>query len=289
MRIARSYLYVPGNAPEKLPKAAASIADALIIDLEDAVPWSGKAAARTEVRHWLSKQTAPTKELWVRINSGEAALEDIAALEGITSLTGLVLAKAGSADEVRGIGEVLATRGHENLRLSPLLETPRAIFEAREIARQPQVLRLQIGEYDLCAEAGITPGNNENEVAAIRTQVVLASSEAGIQPPAAPVSIEIKDVETFRRSTERCARQGFVGRACIHPAQLATVHGVFTPDAAAVDRALSVLRLYDEQLSAGTGVFIDANGRLLDEAVIRQARRTLSLANVPLAAPVRSS
>jgi citrate lyase subunit beta/citryl-CoA lyase len=289
MRIARSYLYVPGNAPEKLPKAAASAADAVIIDLEDAVPRAGKAAARAEVRRWLSEQVAPTRELWVRINSGEAALEDIEALDGITCLTGLVLAKVGSADEVRGIGEVLAARGHVGLQLSPLLETPRAIFEAREIARQPRVLRLQIGEYDLCAEAGITPGKDEHEVAAIRSQVVLASSEAGIQPPAAPVSIEIKDVETFRRSTELCARQGFVGRACIHPAQLATVHEVFTPDEAAIERALSVLRLYDEQVSAGTGVIIDANGRLLDEAVIRHARRTLSLADRPIAAPVGSS
>lgn len=289
MRIARSYLYVPGNAPDKLPKAAASPADALIIDLEDAVPWSGKEAARRDVRSWLSEQTAPAKELWVRINAGESALDDITALDGITSLTGLVLAKAGNPADVRRIGEVVAARGHDSLLLSPLLETPAAIFEARDIARQPRVLRLQIGEYDLCAEAGITPGPDEFEVAAIRSHVVLASTEAGIQPPAAPVSIEIKDIEAFRRSTELSARQGFVGRACIHPAQLAVVHDVFSPDEGAIEGALSVLRLYAQQVQAGTSVFIDANGRLLDEAVVRHARRTLSLADRPLPEMSRST
>ena len=278
MRIARSYLYVPGNAPYKIQKAAASAADAVIIDLEDAVPWPGKDEARRSVRSWLSEQTAPTTQLWVRINSGDTALEDIQALDGVNCLTGLVMAKTGSGEDVRRIGEVLTARGHEDLLLSPLLETPSAIFEARDIARQPRVLRLQIGEYDLCAEAGITPGRDEHEVAAIRSQIVLASAEAGIQPPVAPVSIEIKDTEAFRRSTERCARQGFVGRACIHPVQLATVHEVFTPDESMVARANAVLRVYDEQIEAGTAVVIDADGRLLDEAVVRHARRVLSLA-----------
>jgi citrate lyase subunit beta/citryl-CoA lyase len=282
MRIARSYLYVPGNAADKLQKAAASSADAVIIDLEDAVPWPGKEAARRDVRNWLSDQTATTTQLWVRINSGNTAMEDIEALDGVNCLTGLVLAKTGSAEDVRRISDALAARGQEDLLLSPLLETPSAIFEAREIARQPRVLRLQIGEYDLCAEAGITPGADEHEVAAIRSQVVLASAEAGIQPPAAPVSIEIKDTEAFRLSTERCARQGFVGRACIHPAQLATVHEVFTPDETTVERANAVLRMYDEQVEAGTAVVIDADGRLLDEAVVRHARRVLSLAEGPV-------
>ncbi|GAB3450911.1 CoA ester lyase [Phycicoccus ginsengisoli] len=282
MRIARSYLYVPGNAADKIQKAAASAADAVIIDLEDAVPWPGKEEARRGVRSWLSEQTAPTTQLWVRINSGDTAMEDIEALDGVHCLTGLVMAKTGSAEDVRRIGEVLTARGHEDLLLSPLLETPSAIFEARNIARQPRVLRLQIGEYDLCAEAGITLGTDEHEVAAIRSHVVLASAEAGIQPPAAPVSIEIKDTEAFRRSTQRCARQGFVGRACIHPAQLATVHEVFTPDDATVDRAIAVLRLYDEQVQAGTAVVMDAEGRLLDEAVVRHARRVLSLADRPV-------
>lgn len=278
MRIARSYLYVPGNAPEKFPKAAASMADAVIIDLEDAVPLFGKEAARGEVRQWLLGQSHPDKELWVRINSGDESAADIAALDGVTSLTGLVLAKAASADEVHHIADVLRDRGHHDLLLSPLLETPAAIFDARQIAAQPRVQRLQIGEYDLCAELGISPGDNENEVAAIRSQVVLASAAAGILPPVAPVSVEIKDTERFARSTEAASRQGFVGRACIHPAQLPIVHKVFTPSEDAVARAREVLRLFDEQVQTGASVLIDLNGRLLDEAVVRHARRTLSLA-----------
>lgn len=280
-RVIRSYLYVPGNAPDKMRKAATGEADAVVVDLEDAVPWSAKDEARAAVRRWLGEGGAPGKEVWVRINPGQPALADIRALQGVDGLGGVMLAKAESADQVRRVRDLLWEGHGDQLLVSPLLETPGAILCALDIAKLAGVQRLQIGEYDLCAEMGISPGEDEAEVAPMRNAVVMASAAAGIQPPPAPVSIEIHDTDRFRRSTELAARQGFVGRACIHPAQVAVVHEVFTPAEAAVQDARSIVALFEDHVSSGKGVLIDAKGRLLDEAVVRQARRTLSLAGGP--------
>lgn len=278
MLLARSYLYVPGNAPARFDKAVASIADAVIIDLEDAVPLPSKDAAREQVSVWLQSRARGDTQIWVRVNSGAERLADLAALESADNLTGLVLAKTESADDVLSVRNTLAEQGHADRLLCPLLETAAAIFDAVAIARQPQVDRLQIGEYDLCAELGITPDDSEAELQPARSHVVMASSAAGIAPPVAPVSIEIKDTARLRDTTERAARQGFVGRACIHPAQLDVIHEVFTPNEAAVEQAKAILAAFRNQVDKGASVFVDSHGRLLDEAVVRQARRTLGLA-----------
>ncbi|MEV5354943.1 CoA ester lyase [Streptomyces sp. NPDC052693] len=278
--IPRSHLYVPGNAGARLDKAWAGDADAVIIDLEDAVPVAEKPAARRAVVEWLAstaeRRARSGRELWIRINAGTEGLTDVDALAGATGLTGLVPAKATVAD-VRALDTELDRRGL-GWQLSPLLETPGAVLDARVIAQLPRVLRLQIGEYDLCAATGIRPGADEDETAWARSWVVFAGSEAGIEPPVAPVSTVVRDEAVFAASTERAARQGFLGRACIHPAQLPAVHAVFTPSAEAVARATALLTAYDAAIAAGAGAYIDENGRMVDEALARGARRTLALA-----------
>ncbi|MFD5007663.1 HpcH/HpaI aldolase/citrate lyase family protein [Streptomyces mutabilis] len=278
--IPRSHLYVPGNAGARLDKAWAGVADAVIIDLEDAVPVAEKPAARRAVVEWLAstaeRRARSGRELWIRINSGAEGLTDVDALAGATGLTGLVPAKATVAD-VRTLDAELERRGLD-WRLSPLLETPGAVLDARVIAQLPRVLRLQIGEYDLCAATGIQPGADEGETAWARSWVVFASGEAGIEPPVAPVSTVVRDEAAFAASTERAARQGFLGRACIHPAQLPAVHAVFTPSAEAVAEATALLTAYDAAIAAGAGAYIDENGRMVDEALARGARRILALA-----------
>jgi citrate lyase subunit beta/citryl-CoA lyase len=271
-RLARSYLYVPGNAEDKLPKALAGAADAVIVDLEDAVPVAQKESTRRSVRTWLDGQSSPAKELWVRVNSGEAGVADIRALLDCAALTGLVLAKA-TPERVEEAGRLVAGTP---LLLSPLLETPGAVLDVARIARMPGVHRLQIGEYDLCAEAGIDPGKDESEVAWARSLVVMASAAGGLLPPIAPVSIEIHDSDAFRSSTERSRRQGFVGRACIHPRQVEVAHAVYTPRGEDVDAARAVLDRFGEL--DGTAVMVGDDGRMVDEATLRSARRVLDLA-----------
>jgi citrate lyase subunit beta/citryl-CoA lyase len=280
--LVRSYLYVPGSSADKLAKARGRGADALIVDLEDAIPLVEKDRARSAVLDWLSDQPevgsyGADVHLWVRVNGGRRRHEDVAALAAHPALTGLVLAKAESAADVAGVAAALSTRGDDTTLLSPLLETGAAILDAPAIARQERVHVLQIGEVDLAGDLGLDPGPDEAELAVPRGQVVLACAAAGLTSPPGPVSPETRDLEAFRSSTVRTRRQGFLGRACIHPAQVAVVHEVFTPTEAEVARAREVLDLVARADAGGEAVVLDGNGRMLDPAVTRAAHRVLAL------------
>ncbi|WP_111719556.1 CoA ester lyase [Homoserinimonas sp. OAct 916] len=278
----RSYLYVPGNAPEKLSKALTRGADALILDLEDAVPMTEKDNARSTVVRWLREQPADlATELWVRINPGPLLLTDAGALANIPTLTGLVIAKCEGPGDVSAVADLLTARGDIGTLLMPLIETARAVLAAPAIAEGPRVHQLQIGEVDLGADTGIEPGADEAELGGIRSMIVLASAAAQINPPLGPVSRLTSDPESLLASTERVRRQGFVGRACIHPAQIPVVHDVFTPTEEEIAEAESVLEVFAEAEAEGSGVVLDSAGRLIDLAVLRGARKTLALADRP--------
>lgn len=275
----RTYLYVPGNAADKLAKAHGRGADALLVDLEDAVPLAEKDDALAAVRSWLADLPADSDvQVWVRVNPDERRDAEIATLAGLPALTGVALAKTESADEVEQVRSVLTSVGDERLKLMPLVESGAAVLRAEAIARVPRVHQIQIGEVDLAGDLGLEPGSDEAELAPMRAQVVMASAAAGIHPPVGPVSRITKDLDAFRASTERIRRQGFVGRACVHPGQLTVVHDVFAPTPAEVAAARDVIERLDAAEAAGRGVLLDAQGRLVDPAVIRNARKTLALA-----------
>ncbi|MGI5184871.1 HpcH/HpaI aldolase/citrate lyase family protein [Dactylosporangium sp. CA-152071] len=279
----RSYLYVPGDAPAKLDKALDRGADALIVDLEDAVPLAGKARARAIVAAWLADLPAAGPAVWVRVNPGPAGFDDVRAVVG-PRLAGVCLAKAGSAAEVAALGTVLAAVEEERglpvgaVPVVPLLETATAVLDAAQIARAPRVARLQIGEADLRAELGVTLGPDERELLFVRSQVVLASAAAGIAAPVASVSTDYRDLPALRASTVAFRRLGFVGRACIHPAQIPVVNEVFTPSAVEIAVAADLVERFDAAVSSGAGVLVGADGRMVDAAVVRAARRVLDLA-----------
>lgn len=269
----RSALYVPGNRTELFDKALGGMADVVLLDLEDSVPLREKDSARAAVADWLRTVSPGGQRIWVRVNPGPLGEEDLAAV-ALPAVAAVCLAKTESADQIDTADALL--RAHEPypgaIRVCPLLESAAAVLDARTIAAAPRVARLQLGEADLCAEVGITPGADELELLALRTQVVLASAAAGIEPPLAPVRTDFRDLTALRRSTEALARIGFRGRACIHPAQLPVVNAVFTPDAADVDRARALVARFD---AADGGVVLDDAGRMVDLAVIRRARRLL--------------
>ncbi|MGH1564950.1 HpcH/HpaI aldolase/citrate lyase family protein [Mumia sp. DW29H23] len=286
--IARSYLYVPGNAPDKLAKVLDRGADAVIVDLEDAVPWPAKDTARATVAQWLTSLRGDTAgvEVWVRVNSGPLGLDDVAAVVG-PSLTGVMVAKTEACAELEAVDAAL-TRGEAAARLEPgsvavvpLLESAAALLDARAIAAAPRVVRLQVGEADLAADLGFgddADDADDADWAAIRSQVVLVSAAAGISAPVAPVSTDFRDLDRFAESTRALARRGYTGRACIHPAQVQVANEVFTPSAEALERAKALVATFDEAVADGRGVVIGPDGRMVDEAVVRRARSVIALA-----------
>ncbi|GAA1624879.1 HpcH/HpaI aldolase/citrate lyase family protein [Catellatospora bangladeshensis] len=276
----RSYLYVPGDAPAKLAKALTVGADALIVDLEDAVPPAAKDTARETVAAFLGQATSSPR-IWVRINPGELGHLDAEAVVR-PGLTGLCVAKTESPAQLTALDTLLNRLEQQagltpgSVRVAPLLESAAAVLAAPAIARAPRVARLQLGEADLAADLGVTLGPDERELLWARSQVVLACAAAGIPPPVAPVSVNFRDPGALRESTLALKRLGFRGRACIHPAQLPVVHEVFTPAESEIAAARELVRRHEQAVRDGSGVCLDERGRLVDEAVVRSARRLLA-------------
>lgn len=280
----RSHLYVPGDREAVLAKALQRGADALILDLEDAISPASKDSAREVVARFLAdhQDTAGT-EVWVRVNPGPMRERDLDAVVG-PALTGICLAKAEDRNDLESVDETLSRLESKRgvaagvIAVSALLETGGAVLRAAQIAAGPRVRRLQVGEADLCADLGVEPGPDERELLWARSQVVLASAAAGIEPPVGPVATDFRDLDRFRESTLALKRMGYRGRACIHPAQVAVVNDIFTPTADQVRQAREVVGAYEAAVASGDGVLLDSSGRMVDLAVVRAARRTLAAA-----------
>lgn len=272
----RSFLYVPGNQPELFPKGARSGADAVILDLEDAVPLHQRDAARRSVADWLHTQDPHGgPEWWVRLDPAFLD-QDLAAVVG-RGLTGVVLAKASSAT-LTELNRILNTIDNaQALRVIGLVETAAAHIGLADLVRQPRVLTLGIGEVDLLADLGITfSERTAASVNALRLDVVRHCSAAGLMPPVAPTSTDIQDLRGFRDSSELLRDLGFGARTAIHPSQIAVIHQVLTPSEEELFAAQDVVERLDR---ADGGVAVDAAGRLIDAAVVRHAQQLLDRAS----------
>ncbi|MFJ8229933.1 HpcH/HpaI aldolase/citrate lyase family protein [Streptomyces sp. NPDC094448] len=278
----RSALYVPADAPRKLDKALNLETDEIIVDLEDAVPPPARAGARRSAAEWLARNAPGAGPgIWVRVNPGAAGIEDAAAV-AVPGVAGVVAAKTGSAAGPAALGPPLRAAEERyglaagSFGIVALVETAAGVLAAPEIARAPRVVRLQLGEADLRAELGVEPGPEGLELLYARSRIVLASAAAGLPPPPAPVCTDVRDTEALRRTTLAFRALGFRGRACIHPAQLAVVNEVFTPSDDQLGRARDLVERYERALASGAAVGLDPDGGLIDEAVVRSARRLLS-------------
>lgn len=273
MSVALTYLYVPGDRPERFDKALASGADAIVLDLEDAVAADRKVLARETVARWIAALAPGSVEVWVRVNPGALQEADIRAVAH-PRLTGVWLPKVGSAHDVEQVDGLLAELCPD-AAVSALIETAAGVFAAPAIARAPRMRFLQLGEVDLAADLGVEVDDDGTALLFARSRVIAAGVAAGIDPPPAAVSRNFRDSDALEADTRALARLGFVGRACIHPAQLAPVRRVFTPSSEEVGKARAVLAGLE---AAESGVAVDEAGFLIDEAVARQARRVLERA-----------
>jgi len=268
MSLPRSHLYVPGNDVERLDKSLGRGADAIIVDLEDAIALDKKDEARALVKDWLPT-VSTSVEIWVRINNTEGMKDlDVEAIKH-PAVTGIVLAKTGSIKDVEWLDKKLTGTG---IQISALIESAEGVFNAQAIAKGPRITRLQIGEADLRSEIGSST-DDETTIQFARSVAVFASAAAKINPPVAAVSTNFKDLDAYRASTIQFKMWGYFGRTCIHPAQLEIANKIFTPTA---DEMAAAQDTIDRLAAAGGGVGLDARGQMIDEAVAKIARQTLS-------------
>ena len=264
--MARCFLYVPGHRPDRFDKALASGADAVILDLEDAVPIGAKDDARRDVRSYLDALAPGPVEVWVRINDGERGRDDLAALADAARLAGVVIPKAGP--------DVLAARhtAAPDIALIPLVESATAVTQATAIAACDGVRTLAIGEVDLAADLGFGDDVPDAALWALRMHVVVACAATGRAAPLGPVIRDIEDLSGFAAIVHQLHHAGFGAVQAIHPKQVAVVNDELTPTA---DERAAAQRLLDAAARADGGVFVDDAGRMIDEAVLRSARRTV--------------
>lgn len=264
----RSYLYVPGDRRDRFAKASVSGAHAVILDLEDGVAPAHKDEARANVRAHLRLRMArpPT---FVRIDPAQLH-DDVGAVADL-GIAGLYLPKATAAT----LGALDALLGERDVGVVALVESAAGIEDLPFLARHPRVRNLAIGEADLCAELGVDAEVVPEVIWAIRAQVVVASAAAGIDPPTGPVSTRFDDAGALAESTRALAAAGFGARAAIHPAQVPVINEAFAPTAEELAAAERLVTAFDAAVARGEGVIVDDTGRMVDEAVVRRARRLL--------------
>lgn len=258
MRALASYLFVPGDRPERFHKALASGAAQVIVDLEDAVAPAAKSAARAAVAAWLH----PDHPVVLRINgAGTPWFEADLALAAHPGVAAVMLPKAEDAATLRAVRAAAPQAA-----LLPLIESARGIEAVDAIARTPGVERLVFGSIDFQLDLGLT-GDGE-ELLFFRSRLVLASRLAGIAAPVDGVCTAIADDAALRQASERARRLGFGGKLCIHPRQVAVVEAAFAPSAEELAWAEKVLAAAG---SEGAAVAVD--GQMVDKPVLARARR----------------
>ena len=260
-------LYVPADRPDRVGSALAGTADVVLVDLEDAVAPDRKESARQNAARLLASVT--DRPVQVRVNDVRTAAgaADLAMVAGLPPAIGVRLPKVEDPATVRAVADRVPGRA-----LHPLLESALGVERAYRIATaHPAVASLGLGEADLRADLGL-PAGAEDGLAFPRSRVVVAARAAGLPAPAQSVYPNVRDLAGLAESCRTGRRTGFLGRAAIHPAQLPVIEDVYAPTEAEVAAAR-------ELLAADTGgAAALPDGRFVDEAVLRAARRTVALA-----------
>lgn len=269
-QIIRSALFVPASRPERIPKALASGADAVIVDLEDAVQESLKVEARAHLQAFL--QGNPEARLLVRVNAAghPGHVEDLALCQRHAGVVGVLLPKVESAAQVARV----AVTGKP---VWPIIESARGLHDLAAIASASGVERLSFGGLDLGLDLGLNSGSAAAEriLDQARYGVLLHSCLAGLAAPLDSVFPAIQDLAGLERTCRDARDMGFGGLLCIHPSQVDVVHRALAPSADELAWAHQVLQACE----GGDGVFV-VSGQMVDAPVVGRARRIVERAGL---------
>lgn len=275
----RSLLFVPGDRPERMEKALGLGADALILDLEDAVAAEKKPEARGLVAGFVDAN--PDSNLWVRINplDSDDVDRDLEALQDIRP-AGLVLPKAEGGASVAELVRLLEARGNIASRILAIAtETPAAIFQLGTYGGQGRLEGLTWGAEDLPAAIGAMTSREEDgsftpPYDLARSLCLFGAAAAGVAA-IETVYPNFRDLDGLAAYAARARRDGFTGMMAIHPAQAPVINAAFTPSDAEVAHARGIVEAFESNPGVGA---LQIDGKMIDRPHLVQARRTLSLA-----------
>lgn len=260
---ARSLLFVLATRPDRFAKAAASGADLVVVDLEDAVPAQQKSAARADAAAWLVQGGVGA----VRVNptGSEHHADDVVALAGTPGLRAVLLPMADSADALTAMHQRL----DPDAAVIAQVERAAGLLRAPELATATAngVTRLAFGHLDFAFDLDATPGGEAMQQA--RSSLVVASRAARIAGPVDSVTTDIDDIDATRADATRARRLGFTGKLCIHPRQVTAVNQAMNPSDDEVAWAERIL-------AAATEGAVQVDGQMVDAPVVARAKRIMS-------------
>lgn len=283
----RTALFAPGNRPDRVRKALDSPADAVIIDLEDAVPYSEKQAARLLVREIIDSKRV--RRLYVRINAlaTEYPMLDLEAVV-CENLTGIMLPKVERPEDIFEIDKMLCERENTaglptgRLEVIPIIESAKGVHQIYQIVlARPEHRRVgtvAFGAADFTLDLGIELTREGLELAYPRARLPVACRAGEIMPPLdSPWMVDIHDIEGLIAEAKRAKALGFQGKLVIHPNQIAPCHEVFTPSAEEIAQAQRVIEAFEEAERQGKAA-IQLDGKFVDYAVVERSKRICELA-----------
>jgi citrate lyase subunit beta/citryl-CoA lyase len=285
----RSALFVPGNRPDRIEKAVQTNADAVIIDLEDAVPLSQKVETRKQVREKIA--TCGEKKIIVRVNAlhSEFGLDDFNEVIA-NGLSGVMVPKVETPSDIRQIDaivtEVEKKVGIEpgSIFILPLIESARGVENAFAIAsvrtEPDRFFSLSFGAADFALDMGLAITLSGEELIYPRARLAVACRAAGLAPPVdTPFMIDLKDRQALEADIRRAIRFGFQGKLCIHPNQVEICNQLFSPTEEEVAYARKVIDTFEKAEAEGVAA-IQLEGKFIDYPVVERSRRILKMSGL---------
>ncbi len=268
--LAQSFLFAPGNRPEFFSKALKSASPAIILDLEDSVPFDEKISAREHIAQFLSQcSEVDHKRILVRMNPIGSTFnrEDMIFLKHLKNTFTVMIPKAESIAQLDFVSQELA----QLKWIVPLIESVVGFDQARIISQHPQCLRLALGNIDMQEDFGMSCNQDEMELLPVRFGIVFASKLATIAPPIDGVTLDINNEALLQTDTLRSKRLGFGAKLCIHPKQVEIVLKYFKPSE---NEILNARRVIDADKNSN-GAAVQLDGKMVDRPVVLLAQRIL--------------
>ena len=281
----RSALFVPAIRPDMIDKARGLKVDALVLDLEDSVPEASKEQARGNARDAIASLSAPSRQLWVRVNNTYSLLtrDDVRAVVG-EHLDGIMLPKADRPEQVLYLEALLRdaeeAAGLEagKLRLILVIESAAGLLKTVDTVKaSKRTLAVQLGAEDYATDLGIERTLDGSELAYPRSVIAVAARAAKVLA-LDTVYPAIGDEAGLVREAQAARALGYKGKFAIHPGQIEPINRVFTPPPEQVERARKIIAAYDGVVEKGLGA-VQVDGQMVDAPVAQRARDLVALAD----------